>query len=198
VGLIPKSIALKYSGQAIRVRKGDSVFREGEPALFFYQVEEGSVKMVTSSEDGREFIQGVFHAGESFGEPPLFCHIDYPATAIAITDSHVLKIPKDRFFQLLQENFAIHLRFDEVLCQSLRYKNMILSEVSFHTPEHRLQTLFRHLRETLPKKQGHIEVPFTRQVIADMIGLRVETVIRSIKKMESEGKLTLKGGKIRL
>jgi CRP-like cAMP-binding protein len=40
-------------------------------------------------------------------------------------------------------------------------------------------------------------IPFTRQQLADMTGLRVETVIRAIKKMEKEGKLSLEGHKIK-
>jgi CRP-like cAMP-binding protein len=39
--------------------------------------------------------------------------------------------------------------------------------------------------------------PFTRQQLADMTGLRVETVIRTVKKMEKEGKLCLEGHKIK-
>jgi CRP/FNR family transcriptional regulator, cyclic AMP receptor protein len=41
-------------------------------------------------------------------------------------------------------------------------------------------------------------VPFTRQQLADMSGLRVETVIRTIKKMEGDGKLKIVGRKIKL
>jgi hypothetical protein len=40
--------------------------------------------------DGKEFIQGIFREGQSFGEPPLFADVKYPANAEAILDSEVL------------------------------------------------------------------------------------------------------------
>jgi CRP-like cAMP-binding protein len=44
---------------------------------------------------------------------------------------------------------------------------------------------------------GKIIIPYTRQQLADMSGLRVETVIRTVKKMEKEGRLVLEGHKIK-
>lgn len=41
-----------------------------------------------------------------------------------------------------------------------------------------------------------IRIPCTRQQIADMSGSRVETVIRTVKKLEKQGKLVLQGHKI--
>ena len=77
---------------------------------------------------------------------------------------------------------------------------MILTEVSSYDPEHRLNTLLKYFKSKLVKKDDaeKIIIPFTRQQLADMTGLRVETVIRTIKKMEKDGKLKLEGHKIRI
>jgi CRP-like cAMP-binding protein len=76
---------------------------------------------------------------------------------------------------------------------------MILTEISSHEPEHRLITVLKYFRSKLKAKDKSTEVfPFTRQQLADMTGLRVETVIRTVKKMEKEGKLHLEGHKIRI
>ena len=75
---------------------------------------------------------------------------------------------------------------------------MILTEVSTHEPEHRLTTIMKYLkRKIVPKGETKTIIPFTRQQLADMTGLRVETVIRTIKKMEQSGKLTLENHKIK-
>jgi CRP-like cAMP-binding protein len=194
--LISKSLATRYGARVVRFRKSDALFREGEEAAFFFQLQSGRVKMVTSSEEGREYIQGVFAAGDSFGEPPLFYDKIYPATAYALTDCEVMKIAKEQFFDLLKQNFDIHVKVDQTLCQRLRYKSMILSAVLFHNPEHRLRTLLQHMKAKLSLHAGRIEIPYTRQVLADMTGLRVETVIRCIKKMEAAGKLKIVKGKV--
>lgn len=196
MSLIPRSLIKKYDGTVLRLRKGDSIFREGEPANFFFQVDEGVVKMVTSSQDGREFIQGVFQKGESFGEPPLFCGFYYPATAYCMEASTIHRIPKERFFDLLRDHFEIHLRVNKVLCNRLRYKNMMLNEVAFYDPEHRLERLFAYLLQHTYPNSKQVAIPYTRQELADLTGMRVETAIRSIKRLEQSGRVVLEGRKI--
>ena len=164
----------------------------------YFQVEEGSVKMFIASPDGQEFIQGIFAAGESFGEPALVGKFPYPGSAKAIEPSKVWKLPGDQFIQMLRDNFDLHLKWTQVLCQRLRYKSMVLSEISSHDPDHRILTLLKYYKSknARPGDNKQIVIPYTRQQIADMSGLRVETVIRTVKKMEREGKLALEGHKI--
>jgi CRP-like cAMP-binding protein len=100
---------------------------------------------------------------------------------------------------MLKENFDLHLKMDQVLCQRLRYKSMVLSEISSHEPEHRILSLLRHYKsKNTPSSDGNVVIPYTRQQLADMTGLRVETVIRAVKKMEKEKKLILADHKIRI
>jgi CRP-like cAMP-binding protein len=148
--------------------------------------------------EGQEFTQGVFQPVESFGEPALLGDFPYPSSAVAITDGKVWRLPKANFLMLLKDNFELHLKLDHVLCQRLQYKSMILTEISTHTPEHRLTTILKYLKSKMQlKENASILIPYTRQQLADMTGLRVETVIRTIKKMEQKGKLTLEGRKIK-
>src|SRR5690606_24642902 len=104
-------------------------------------------------------------------------------------------LSEDYFFQMLTENFDLHLKLTRVLCHRLRYKSMVLSEISSRGPDHRIYALLKYYKEKngVPGKDTRIRIPFTRQQIADMSGLRVETVIRTVKKMEKEGKLVLEG-----
>jgi CRP/FNR family transcriptional regulator, cyclic AMP receptor protein len=194
--LIPAKILQSYNARLVRVRKDQILFGEGEMAVDFFQVEEGQVRMYILNHDGQEFTQGVFHAGESFGEPALLGDFPYPSSAHAISDGKVWRLSKSSFLQLLKENFELHLKLDQVLCQRLQYKSMILTEISAHTPEHRLVTIMNYLKSKMNLKEKAI-IPYTRQQLADMTGLRVETVIRTIKKMEQNGKLILERRKIK-
>ena len=74
---------------------------------------------------------------------------------------------------------------------------MILTEVSSYDPEHRFLTVLKYFKSKLVNKNEKVLIPFTRQQLADMTGLRVETVIRAVKKMEKEKKLVLEGHKIK-
>jgi len=196
VSLIKKDIALQYGASILSLKKDDVLFHEGDTANFFYQVEEGALKMVTYSLDGKEFIQGLFYQGDCFGEPPLFCDFPYPGSATTLIDTKVLRIPKDRFFNLLKDHFEIHVQLDRILCERLKYKNMILSEISFYDPEHRIISLLSYLKSKSLTPDQPFQVPLTRQQLADMSGMRVETVIRTIKRMEETGKLQLQDHKV--
>jgi CRP/FNR family transcriptional regulator, cyclic AMP receptor protein len=197
--VFPSKTLEKYHAKIVSLRKDQVLFHEGDRAIDYFQVEEGSVKMFIASNDGQEFIQGIFTAGESFGEPALIGNFPYPGSVVAIEKSKVWKLPGDQFLQMLKENFDLHLKMDQVLCQRLRYKSMVLSEISSYDPEHRIVALLKYFRtkNARPDISGKIIIPYTRQQLADMSGLRVETVIRTVKKMEKDGKLSLDGHKIR-
>jgi CRP/FNR family cyclic AMP-dependent transcriptional regulator len=196
--VFPSKILERYHAKLVSLKKDQTLFHEGDSATDYMQVESGTVKMFIVSHDGQEFIQGIFNAGESFGEPALIGKFPYPGSVVAIEPSKIWKLPSDYFLQMLRENFDLHLKMDQVLCQRLRYKSMVLSEISSHEPEHRILSLLKHFKSKHPSTaSGKIIIPYTRQQLADMSGLRVETVIRTVKKMEKGRKLSLEGHKIR-
>lgn len=196
--MISEAILKKYRATVVFLRKGKMLFQEGDTANFFYIVKSGRVKMSNYSDDGREFVQGYFTDGQSFGEPPFFSYGPYPASAIAVDESQVWKIPHDEFLKLLKNNFEIHLELTRVLCDRLVYKSTMLSELAIEEAEHRLTTLIRYLM-VHSDRQGKTpqKLIFTRQQLADMTGLRVETVIRSVKLLEQKRLLEIdRNGKI--
>jgi CRP/FNR family transcriptional regulator, cyclic AMP receptor protein len=197
--VFPSKTLEKYHAKLVTLRKDQVLFHEGDKALDYFQVEEGSVKMFIASSDGQEFIQGIFTSGESFGEPALIGNFPYPGSVVAIEPAKLWKLSGDYFLQMLKENFELHLKMDQVLCQRLKYKSMVLSEISSYEPEHRLIALLKYYKSknTKPGLLSKIIIPYTRQQLADMSGLRVETVIRTVKKMEKDGKITLEGHKIK-
>ena len=197
--MFPSKILEKYHAKLVSLSKDQVLFRGGDKARDYFQIEEGSVKMFIVSSDGQEFIQGIFSKGESFGEPALIGNFPYPGNVVAIEKSRIWKLRGDLFLQMLKDNFDLHMKMDQVLCQRLRYKSMVLSEISSYEPEHRIVTLLNYFKQKniKPGTSDKIIVPYTRQQLADMSGLRVETVIRTVKKMEKDGKLLLDGHKIK-
>ena len=175
----------KYKARLVPLRKGDMAFHQGDPATSFHIVKSGKIKMMTFNDDGKEFVQGYFTDGQSFGEPPFFNHLPYPTSAVAVIDSEVMKCAYDPFMKLLYKNFDIHLKLTQVLSGRLVYKSIMLSELAVEEAGHRLTTIIEYFRKAEPGHSSRsYRVPFTRQLLADMTGLRVETVIRSIKLME--------------
>ena len=75
---------LLFSWGAItkKYNKNEVIFSEEEDAHFYYQIIEGSIKMFTTNDEGKELTQGVFSNGESFGEPPLFITTGVESTEV--------------------------------------------------------------------------------------------------------------------
>jgi len=198
--MIESEILLRYHATIAELNKGEMLFQQGETASMFHIVKRGRIKMSNYSDDGREFIQGYFTEGQSFGEPPFFTRSPYPASSFAVERSEVWKIPHEDFIALLRENFDIHLDVMRTLCSRLVYKSTMLSELAIEEAQHRLLTLIRYLAEqSAVQGEASVRIALTRQQLADMTGLRVETVIRSIKSLEARHLLEIDDdGKIRL
>lgn len=195
--IIETDVLLAWGATYHQVEKGHVLFCEGDLAHFYYQVVEGKIKMCNSNEEGKEFIQGIFEAGASFGEPPLFDDGTYPASAVAEEDAVVMRLRKENFLQLLKENFKIHFCFTQTLATRLRFKSMMSKEISSYGPLHRVSTLLKEYKKTRGAKPEELyKIDLTRQQIADMTGLRVETVIRSIRQMQENGELKIEKGKV--
>ena len=143
--LIPAALFQKFNARLVNVKKDHILFDEGDPAKDFFQVEEGQVKMYIINPDGQEFTQGIFNAGESFGEPALLGCFNYPSSAMTTEQSKLWRLPRPEFLQLLKENFDTP-QTGPGSCKRLQYKSMILTEVSSYDPEHRLTTLLKYFK----------------------------------------------------
>lgn len=195
--MIPKELLLQKGATLRKYNKDQSIFFEGDEPMYYHQIAEGSIKMVSVNESGKEFIQGMFKAGDSFGEPVLLIDEVYPATAVANEDSVVIRLQKNVFLNILKENHDIHLSFTRVLAKRIHQKSLIAKEISTYGPEHRIFSILTMLK----KNSGIVnEAPYkiesSRQEIADMTGLRVETVIRAIRKLQKKDLINIQKGKI--
>ena len=150
------------------------------------------------NDEGKEFIQGIFSDNRSFGEPPLMTWNVYPANAEVIIDCTLIKLPKDSFLKLLKDSPTVNLDFSIELAKRIQYKAMMMAEISNNEASHRILTLIDYLKYTIYKVEAEHEylVDLTRQQIADLTGLRVETVIRNIKKLEQEFELKIVDSKV--
>lgn len=195
--MIDSSLLLSYGASYKKVPGGEVIFQEGQSAHFYYQLESGRVKWLNVDDEGREFIQAIIEPGESFGEIPLFDGEPYAATAIADKDCILLRLHETTFHQLLKDHPEIHFALTKLIAQRLRFKFLFSKEIAAHDPETAITSLIHHFK----KENLHIcnecsKVQLTRQQIADMTGLRVETVIRTIRNLHEKGSLTVCKGKV--
>jgi CRP-like cAMP-binding protein len=162
---IDYNILITYGAATKKYEKGSVIFREGSIPHFFHQIVEGEVKLFSRNNEGKDFIQGMFASGQTFGEAPVLLNIlkDFP------------DITHQMVFSLAERIYQKAVSAQTLLC---------------HTPEEKILSFFHTIKDTTQKKD-HILIPFTRQQIADFTSLRVETVIRTLLRMHKQKKINI-------
>jgi CRP-like cAMP-binding protein len=194
--LIEENIITEHGGLVKKYKKGEFVFHEGDVARCYYQIVEGNVKMYNVNHDGKEFMQGVFTDGACFGEPPLFINEGYPATAMAMTDSLIFRLSKENFFKILDKHPKIQREMLYVFAERIYNKAITAKEIINHSPESRILGFLTTYKKRNCNEEERIQIPYTRQDIANFTGLRVETVIRTLSKMKDSNKVEIVNRKL--
>lgn len=195
--MITEDLLLSYGATVKYYKTGDIIFREGDSPLYYYQIRSGQVKLNNYTEDGKEFLQNIFSDGHSIGESLLFVERPYPMNAVAMEESHILKLPKSGFLDIIRENPEISLNIYQCLAERMYYKYVMLYNLSFQNPILKLKQLMDYLKSYYEDKSSYsFRIPLTRQQLASLTGLRVETVIRAIKNMEKDKIVKIERGKI--
>lgn len=194
---IDENILRSFGGESIRYKAKEFIFREGEHSLYYFQVISGKVKLNTFNDDGKEFIQNILGKNQSFGDPLLFIDRLYPTNAVSLEAVEIIRMPKPNFIDMLQKHPDLSLEMNACLSQRLYYNSLMVRNMASQNPIHRLQGLMEYLKSYYDGDCQHcFPVELTRQQIADLTGLRVETVIRIVKKMVNEEIIKLDGRRI--
>jgi len=192
---IRPDILLRYGAILKNYSKKEVIFNEGEHPKYYTQIDVGCVRQFNVFEDGREFTQGIFCSGESFGEPPIFINMKYPSSAEALIESKIFILPIDKFHTMINENTTFMKLFLELMAKRIYGKSINSLSLALRDSPDRIFDFFKKLQANNQLNQT-MQIPFTRQEIANFLGLRVETVIRIINQLKNEGKLKIVNRKI--
>jgi CRP/FNR family cyclic AMP-dependent transcriptional regulator len=195
--IIDINILLAWGAVYKKLGRGEVIFSEGSECSYYNQLVSGIVKWVNIDDDGKEYIQTMIEPGECFGELPLFDDGLYAASAIAEEEVVLIRLRKNTFLQLIKEHNEIHFAFTKLLAKRVRFKFLLLKSIAYHAPEVRISTLLSYLKKEHKNFCANCnQLKLTRQQIADMTGLRVETVIRSMRNMHDKGDIVIERGKV--
>ncbi|WP_343680784.1 Crp/Fnr family transcriptional regulator [Chryseobacterium arthrosphaerae] len=185
--MIIEQLLISFGAETKNYKAGDIIFREEEFPLYYYQIKTGKIKLNNYTEDGKEFIQNIFSDRHSFGESLLFVDRPYPMNAVAMEESVIFRMPRQNFLNLIRDNPEISLNIYQCLAERMYYKYIMFYNLSFQNPVSKLKLLMDYLKSYHEDKAPYsFQVPLTRQQLASLTGLCVETVIRTIKQMEKE------------
>lgn len=195
--LISPELLEKYGAETEFFESHHTIFREGDIPKFYYQVLDGRIKLNNYNEDGKELIFAILDKGLSVCELLLFIDKTYPVNAITFEKCTVIKLPKLSFEKLLDENPDVSRDINKFLSERLYYKYIMLENNSSLRPDVRVQGALDYYKSFTDKTEKFsYEIPLTRQQLASLTALRVETVIRTVKKLEKDGALKIINRKI--
>lgn len=177
--------------------KGDIILNEGECSQYFHYLKEGELSVSNFTEKGKELLQHKVKSGQFFAEPAVLLNEPFPGN-VEVSSAKVDIIKFKR--QCLIDYLILHpeklFQFTLSVAKKSLKKSQLLKQIVLFNPEDRiLQQLENYKRENGCMEES-VLIKLTRKEISQMTGLRIETVIRTIKKMEKEDKLKIVNGKI--
>lgn len=195
--LVDEDLLFRYGGELVSFTKNDIIFRESETPKFYYQIKYGNVKINNYHQEGKEFIHGFPTTGHCLGETFIFSDRPYPVNAVAMTDAEIIRVLIPRFLELIHSDQHILFKLYQYTSQRMHYRYVMLNSLSSTNPYNKVLCVMDCLKQYHNATQQYsYQIPYTRLEIASLTGLRVETVIRVIKRMEREDIVKIINGKI--
>jgi CRP/FNR family cyclic AMP-dependent transcriptional regulator len=168
-------------------RKNDVIFAQGDPADSVLYVQKGRVKIVVTSEQGKEAIVAVLGAGEFFGEGCLIAQPLRLATALAMTESSVMRVSKGEMIRILhQEPEFAELFTAHLLTRNSRTEEDLV-DLMFNSSEKRLaRTLLLLANFGKEGRPEPITTKISQETLAEIIGTtrpRVSFFMNKFRKL---------------
>ena len=200
---LPGEDLLLLSSLAVprRFGKREAVFREGERADGFFVVASGKVKVFKLSEEGKEQVLHVLEPGQTFAEAVIFEGGAYPAHAEALADAELLFLPKRPFLELLEKHPRVAVRMLGSLSRWLKRMTDLVESLSLRDVEARLVFYLAEelkSRGIAPRDGAILELEVSKNVLASRLGTVPETFSRTLKKLQEEGLIAVRGKQIRI
>jgi CRP-like cAMP-binding protein len=188
------AIALQQTMVPQSIKKGNTLFQEGDPGDRLYVVTEGKIKLSHASGDGRESVLMVLGPGDMFGEISLFDPGPRTATASAVTDSKVLSLSNTDLIPWLAGRPEVAQSLLQALAHRLRRTNETMSDLVFADVPGRVAKALLELGEKFGTKTAdgmYVHHDLTQEELAQLVGASRETVNKALADFASRGWLKL-------
>jgi CRP-like cAMP-binding protein len=180
--------ALHRIGSKLHFDRGETIFGEGDPAEYAYRVVKGAVRLCKHMADGRRQIAQFLLKGDFFSFMELSEH---SFTAEAISDTTLICYPRRQIERLGEERPSLRKRFSAILsrrvCDIQKHLVILGRQTAKEKIASFLLLLAEHQGPDEEDEETVLDVPMSRQDIADYLGLTIETVCRVLSAMKREG-----------
>lgn len=166
--------------------KGAVLFHQGEPALAFFIILDGWVKLYRTTADGLEVVLHVFKRGEAFAEAAMFLGGRYPASAETVAPSRLLKIDGEAFRARIRERPELAM---SMLASASYQLKMLVEQIEQIKVRSAPQRIADFLIRIAPSREGAavVELPFEKSLLANRLGMKPESFSRALSRLRSYG-----------
>jgi len=188
-------------GFSKKYSKDEIIFREDDPGSAMFVILTGKVKVVRTSNDGREVILTILSQYDFFGEMALLDGLSRSASVIATEESELFIIQREEFLNLLKLHPEISINLLQELTQRLRAADLKIKSLSLKDAEGKVATVLLQLAEEIGKiKHGVVEIDKLplQQDLANMAGTSRETISRTLHSFAKKGYVELDGAKLKI
>lgn len=170
--------------------EGQSIYTAGDRAASLHVVAAGKVKLVRTAETGKTVVLGLIGAGEFFGSLSALGDRVYSDSAVAHTSCCILTISGADFQAILRRYPQVANATLEIVAARLASAHELVEQLSAHPAESRIASILLALAGKLGEKRGNsilIQMPLSRQDLAEMTGITPETASRILMQFRRSG-----------
>ncbi|HJV07691.1 MAG TPA: fumarate/nitrate reduction transcriptional regulator Fnr [Chromobacteriaceae bacterium] len=179
--------------QSRRFKRGEYLFRSGEAFKSLFAVRTGFFKTSVASQDGREQVTGFLMSGELMGLDGISSNV-HGCDAIALEDSEVCELPFNRMASLGRDIPSLQHHFYRLMSREIvRDQNSMLLLGNMKAEE-RLAAFLLNLSQRLSTRgfaANDFILRMSREEIGSFLGLKLETVSRTLSKFQQQGWITV-------
>jgi CRP/FNR family transcriptional regulator, nitrogen fixation regulation protein len=183
----PVTGSIELMGARMSYARNVEIYGEGEPAEYLYKVISGAVRICKLLDDGRRQVTAFHLPGEIFG---LELGQEHRFSAEAISDSSILVVKRSAVLALAGRDSEVARQLWSLTADALqRVQDHMLVLGCMNAKERVAAFLLQMARRT--SDGNELELPMSRQDIADYLGLTIETVSRTITQLENDATIRL-------
>lgn len=175
--------------QSRRLKRGEYLFRNGEAFESLYAIRTGFFKTGVASHDGREQVTGFHMSGELIGMDGISANI-HGCDAVALEDSEVCELPFNRLESLGREIPSLHRHFYRLMSKEIIRDQGVMLLLGNMKAEERLAAFLLNISHRLFSRgfaANDFILRMSREEIGSFLGLKLETVSRTLSKFQKNG-----------
>jgi CRP/FNR family transcriptional regulator, anaerobic regulatory protein len=183
-----------------RIRRGETLFRAGDPFEAVYPIRVGFFKSRITSDDGREQVTGFPMPGDILGFDAISTG-RFQCDAIALEDAEVCVVPFEGLEVLSREFSGLQQQLHRVLSREIVRDQGVMMLLGTMRAEQRIGTFLLNLSQRLQQRgfsPREFILRMTREEIGNYLGLKLETVSRAFSKLQEEGVIVVEQKHLRI